>query len=170
MVGIPVIVFCSILCRYLFFSYLPEKRFCSRRYSLGGCFCFRNSFYRYVADDKKESGELVLVGRYQYSFYTFVFCKTLCVYQCVLFDIVNICFLGIGRMAEKSQEAITTSMKKGLVIGKFMPFHKGHKALIDFAMRNCDELIVLICAEINEPIPAAQRYMWLKEALNNHTR
>lgn len=35
-------------------------------------------------------------------------------------------------------------MKKGLVIGKFMPIHKGHIKLIDYALNNCDTLIILV--------------------------
>jgi HTH-type transcriptional repressor of NAD biosynthesis genes len=33
-------------------------------------------------------------------------------------------------------------MIRGLVIGKFMPVHNGHIALINFAASQCDELIV----------------------------
>lgn len=52
-------------------------------------------------------------------------------------------------------------MVKGLVIGKFMPLHKGHEALIAFAAQNCDHLTVLLCSTINEPIPGIKREEWL---------
>ena len=52
-------------------------------------------------------------------------------------------------------------MVKGLVIGKFMPLHKGHEALIEFAAQNCDHLTVLLCSTINEPIPGIKREEWL---------
>jgi hypothetical protein len=54
-----------------------------------------------VADDKKESGELVLVDRYQYSINTIILCKTLCVYECVLFCTVNNGCMGIAGMDKK---------------------------------------------------------------------
>jgi HTH-type transcriptional repressor of NAD biosynthesis genes len=53
-------------------------------------------------------------------------------------------------------------MVKGLVIGKFMPFHNGHISLIEFARKKCDELVVLVCVENREPINADIRYNWVK--------
>ena len=54
-------------------------------------------------------------------------------------------------------------MKTGLVLGKFMPLHNGHIALIEFAIKYCDELIVLICASNTEPIHGSQRLDWVTE-------
>lgn len=54
-------------------------------------------------------------------------------------------------------------MKTGLIIGKFMPLHKGHIALIEFALEHCDELIVLVSASDDEPITGTQRLEWLQE-------
>jgi HTH-type transcriptional repressor of NAD biosynthesis genes len=56
-------------------------------------------------------------------------------------------------------------MRKGLVLGKFMPLHNGHLALFDFARRQCDELVILLCYTINEPITGATREIWLKKAV-----
>jgi HTH-type transcriptional regulator, transcriptional repressor of NAD biosynthesis genes len=53
-------------------------------------------------------------------------------------------------------------MKRGLVIGKFMPVHKGHLALIHFAADRCDELIVSMSYTPHDPIPAALRFSWLQ--------
>ena len=52
-------------------------------------------------------------------------------------------------------------MKKGLLLGKFMPFHTGHIALIDFALSHTDTLEVLVCAYKNEPISGQQRFDWV---------
>lgn len=52
-------------------------------------------------------------------------------------------------------------MKTGLVIGKFMPVHAGHLALIEFAARNCDSLIVSMSYTEQDPIPAELRFQWL---------
>jgi HTH-type transcriptional regulator, transcriptional repressor of NAD biosynthesis genes len=54
-------------------------------------------------------------------------------------------------------------MKRGLVIGKFLPPHKGHIALIEFAARQCEELIVSMSFTKNDAIPAYLRLSWLKE-------
>lgn len=53
-------------------------------------------------------------------------------------------------------------MKKGLVIGKFYPPHKGHHYLLDFAKNNVDELVILVCDHPNHAIPAKQRADWLR--------
>jgi HTH-type transcriptional repressor of NAD biosynthesis genes len=53
-------------------------------------------------------------------------------------------------------------MKRGLIFGKFYPFHNGHKALITFAEKRCDQLIVLICASDREMISSETRAQWLK--------
>ena len=56
-------------------------------------------------------------------------------------------------------------MKRGLVIGKFMPVHTGHLALISFAAGKCDELIVSMSYTEDDVIPATKRFQWLKELL-----
>ncbi len=52
-------------------------------------------------------------------------------------------------------------MNKGFVFGKFMPFHRGHEAMIHFALSVCEELTVLICCSNKEPIPAVTRRAWI---------
>ncbi|HTD98705.1 MAG TPA: AAA family ATPase [Mucilaginibacter sp.] len=57
-------------------------------------------------------------------------------------------------------------MKRGLLLGKFMPLHKGHMELIEFASQRCDELTVLICATVDEPIAGSVRLEWLNNIYN----
>jgi HTH-type transcriptional repressor of NAD biosynthesis genes len=52
---------------------------------------------------------------------------------------------------------------KAFVFGKFMPFHKGHEQLINFARQHCDHLTVLVCASDQELLPAQVRQAWLQE-------
>ncbi|MBA4054009.1 MAG: ATPase, partial [Marivirga sp.] len=54
-------------------------------------------------------------------------------------------------------------MKRGLVIGKFMPVHQGHIALINFAADQCDELIVSMSYTDKDQIPAPLRFSWMRE-------
>jgi HTH-type transcriptional repressor of NAD biosynthesis genes len=59
-------------------------------------------------------------------------------------------------------------MKTGFVLGKFMPLHKGHLALIDFASKHCDKLYVILCYTDNEPIPGTIREQWLSEEIKKY--
>jgi len=54
-------------------------------------------------------------------------------------------------------------MKTGVIIGKFMPVHKGHMALIDFGLKNCDRLTILFGPRAGEPIDPELRLKWLRE-------
>jgi HTH-type transcriptional repressor of NAD biosynthesis genes len=58
-------------------------------------------------------------------------------------------------------------MTRGLVIGKFMPLHNGHIALINFAATKCDELIVSMSYRMNDPIDATLRFAWIQETFQN---
>jgi HTH-type transcriptional regulator, transcriptional repressor of NAD biosynthesis genes len=62
----------------------------------------------------------------------------------------------------------TKEMKRGLVIGKFMPIHQGHVALIDFAAKQCDELIVSMSFTSHDVINAPLRFAWIKEIFKNN--
>jgi HTH-type transcriptional repressor of NAD biosynthesis genes len=52
-------------------------------------------------------------------------------------------------------------MSKAFVFGKFMPFHSGHEAMINFALTKCDFLSVLICCSDKELLPASVRQKWM---------
>jgi HTH-type transcriptional repressor of NAD biosynthesis genes len=54
-------------------------------------------------------------------------------------------------------------MTSGLIIGKFLPPHRGHVLLIETALRHVDRLTVLVCSLAAEPIPGEQRVAWLRE-------
>ncbi|AYL98783.1 adenylyltransferase/cytidyltransferase family protein [Mucilaginibacter celer] len=61
-------------------------------------------------------------------------------------------------------------MKRGLVIGKFLPLHIGHQALIGYALEHCDELIIVVGASDDEPIPGEVRLEWLKQTYADDSR
>lgn len=61
-------------------------------------------------------------------------------------------------------------MKRGLVIGKFLPIHKGHIALINFAASQCDELIVSMSDQAGDPIDADIRFYWIREIFKDNDR
>jgi HTH-type transcriptional repressor of NAD biosynthesis genes len=58
-------------------------------------------------------------------------------------------------------------MTKGFVFGKFLPFHKGHEAMIKFALTKCDFLTVLVCCSDKESIPDTFRKSWIEKTLKN---
>jgi NadR type nicotinamide-nucleotide adenylyltransferase len=57
-------------------------------------------------------------------------------------------------------------MRRGLVVGKFMPLHRGHELLIDYALAECDDVTVVVYD--NHPagsypaMPAARRAGWVR--------
>ncbi len=61
-------------------------------------------------------------------------------------------------------------MRKGFVFGKFLPFHLGHEAMIRFALTQCDELTVLVCASDRENIPVEKRVAWITETFPQENR
>jgi HTH-type transcriptional regulator, transcriptional repressor of NAD biosynthesis genes len=55
-------------------------------------------------------------------------------------------------------------VRRGLVLGKFLPYHAGHAHLIRSARAQVDELVVLVCSIRSEPIPGELRHGWVREA------
>jgi HTH-type transcriptional repressor of NAD biosynthesis genes len=53
--------------------------------------------------------------------------------------------------------------KTGLTLGKFAPFHKGHQFVIETAIKEVDELIVLIYDDPVINIPLTTRARWIRE-------
>jgi NadR type nicotinamide-nucleotide adenylyltransferase len=58
-------------------------------------------------------------------------------------------------------------MRRGLVIGKFMPLHRGHQLLIDAALADCDDVTVVVYDSrppgVYAPMPLATRLGWVAE-------
>jgi HTH-type transcriptional regulator, transcriptional repressor of NAD biosynthesis genes len=61
-------------------------------------------------------------------------------------------------------------MTKAFVFGKFLPFHKGHEAMIHFALNKCDFLTVLICCSDREIIADTIRKSWIEQTFENQTK
>ena len=58
-------------------------------------------------------------------------------------------------------------MTKALVLGKFLPLHKGHEYLIDYAIKNSDKLYIIVDNIYDEIIPLDTRMNWIKELYPN---
>ena len=61
-------------------------------------------------------------------------------------------------------------MVKAFVFGKFLPFHKGHEGMINFALTKCDNLTVLVCNSETENIPGQIRKEWIEETFKNENK
>lgn len=59
--------------------------------------------------------------------------------------------------------SITSRYELGVVIGKFLPPHKGHRYLIETALSRCGRVVVIVCGKPSDPIPADLRAEWLRE-------
>src|SRR5690348_9766336 len=58
-------------------------------------------------------------------------------------------------------------MTKAFVFGKFLPFHQGHEAMINYALTKCDFLTVLVCCSDKETIPGTVRSSWIQKSFQN---
>jgi NadR type nicotinamide-nucleotide adenylyltransferase len=54
-------------------------------------------------------------------------------------------------------------VKRGFLLGKFMPPHAGHVALIRSARQLVDQLSVLVCAQGDDPIAGPARLEWMRQ-------
>lgn len=54
-------------------------------------------------------------------------------------------------------------MKRGLVIGKFYPFHLGHAHLIETAKKQVDNLTILVCDRSDQIFSGEIRAAWIQE-------
>lgn len=60
---------------------------------------------------------------------------------------------------------VTQQNKKfpiGVVLGKFMPPHHGHRLVIQTALAQADKVHVIVCRQVEDSIPAEQRVEWLQ--------
>ena len=59
--------------------------------------------------------------------------------------------------------------KRGFLLGKFMPPHRGHLFLCKTALEMVDELTVLVCSTSADDMPGALRHQWMNAALPRAT-
>jgi NadR type nicotinamide-nucleotide adenylyltransferase len=68
---------------------------------------------------------------------------------------------GVAKNLAAGESALARG--RGLVLGKFLPPHRGHQFLIDFARGYCEHVTVLVCTLAREPIAGELRYRWMQE-------
>lgn len=62
---------------------------------------------------------------------------------------------------------VNTQKRIGFVLGKFMPLHRGHEALLQFAQARCDQLYVVVDHIVDAWVDADQRCRWIKAVVPN---
>lgn len=67
-----------------------------------------------------------------------------------------------GQKRNTSYGPIAELGDHGLVAGRFLPFHRGHQYLIDFARRSSKRLTIAILIRPDDPVPAGQRLHWIR--------
>jgi len=55
-----------------------------------------------------------------------------------------------------------SARRSGLVLGRFLPPHRGHEYLLDVAARTAAPLTVLVIASPDDPVPGALRVEWVR--------
>ena len=56
-------------------------------------------------------------------------------------------------------------IRRGFILGKFMPPHAEHLYACTFGAAQVDLMTVLVCSTDAEPIPGSLRFQWMTEAL-----
>lgn len=59
--------------------------------------------------------------------------------------------------------------RTGMVLGKFMPPHKGHEFLLDFAKNYVTDLYIVVGSLDDEPIDGAVRHQWVQDMFPHET-
>lgn len=67
--------------------------------------------------------------------------------------------------ARKGATDMTASRTSALVLGKFMPLHRGHEELLRFAQGVADDVFVVVDNIVDPWVPAASRIGWAQAVL-----
>lgn len=59
-------------------------------------------------------------------------------------------------------------IRRGFLLGKFMPIHEGHILLCEIAAAQVDQLTVLLCSRDCEPINGHLRLEWARDSLHGN--
>ena len=76
--------------------------------------------------------------------------------------------LSVG--CESDLDTMEGMYRKALIIGKFMPLHKGHKSLVEFAKSRAESVDMLVTAHEGESIPLHLREAWARDTFANDNR
>lgn len=55
--------------------------------------------------------------------------------------------------------------RDGVAVGRFYPYHHGHRHMLQYALSRCERLHVIICGRDQQSIPAERRAEWIRADL-----
>lgn len=63
--------------------------------------------------------------------------------------------------------------KLGMYLGRFQPFHNGHKSIVDKMLEECEQVIIVIGSSdkkgtVKNPFPAWERFQMIKEVYSTN--
>jgi phosphopantetheine adenylyltransferase len=64
---------------------------------------------------------------------------------------------------ERLHEHRGEDMRRGLTLGKFAPFHRGHQMLVETALAEVDELVIMVYATDVIDVPLQVRAGWIRQ-------
>lgn len=82
---------------------------------------------------------------------------------CLYVLFLGLCALGVRTW--RRELAASPRFGHGVVAGKFMPFHRGHRLLIRTALDRCERVTVLVCQKQGQSIPGSVRVGWIRRSL-----
>jgi nicotinamide-nucleotide adenylyltransferase len=79
-------------------------------------------------------------------------------------------FTQIINVGEPHSKRVSTMVNRGLYVGRFQPFHLGHLDAIKHALKEADELVIVIGSaqyshNANNPFTAGERLVMVRQAL-----
>src|SRR5659263_82481 len=79
-------------------------------------------------------------------------------------------FTQIINAGEPHSQQVSTMVNRGLYVGRFQPFHLGHLDAIKYALKQVDELVIVIGSaqyshNANNPFTAGERLVMVRQAL-----
>jgi HTH-type transcriptional regulator, transcriptional repressor of NAD biosynthesis genes len=84
----------------------------------------------------------------------------------------RVAFAGATRCARIGLDTVGVTMsgkrrwRRGLVVGKFAPLHRGHELVLDACQAACEELVVVSwieCDAVHDGVPTHTRRRWLQD-------
>jgi NadR type nicotinamide-nucleotide adenylyltransferase len=73
------------------------------------------------------------------------------------------CAAGLRDWVRELRAVPAGRYRHAVVAGKFHPFHRGHRFLLERALERSERVTVLLCARRSEQIPGELRARWLRE-------
>lgn len=138
--------------------------FCQWSGTFLGCPDYHPVSVRPILALPQKNRELVFLDCCRLYLHSAVFFQRLAPYWDLVLRLSHSMFNRSQSMEEGAEPMNTyRKYKLGVVIGKFLPPHRGHRYLIETAIERCIHVVVIVCERIGDAIPGELRATWLRE-------